>query len=95
MTDFLQILNKLFSKKRRQIKKSKQKASIGEINSRKATISSLKSSDKKELSVPILAIKTSKPKAKDIDIAMIETDDYCRTCCFKRAQVFAVLMRDI
>ena len=28
MTDFLQILNKLFSKKKKQINKSKQKASL-------------------------------------------------------------------
>ena len=40
MTDFLQTPNKLSSKKRRQINKSKQKASIEESSSRKATINS-------------------------------------------------------
>ena len=47
MTNFLQTPNKLSSKKKRQINKNKQKASIGEISLNKATINSLKSSDKK------------------------------------------------
>ena len=38
--DFLQMLNKLFSKKRRQINKSKRKISIGKTSSKKTTISS-------------------------------------------------------
>ena len=58
MTNFLQILNKLFSKNRRQINKSKQKASIKKISSKKSIISSLESSDKKELLIPIPIIKT-------------------------------------
>ena len=95
MTDFLQALNKLFSKKRRQINKSKRKTGIGEINSKKATISSLDSSDKKELPIPILVTKKSDSKAKDIDIAMIGADAYCTAGCLKRAQVFIISMRDI
>ena len=95
MTDFLQTPDKLFSKKRRQINKSKRKASIRETSSRKATISSLNSSDKKELPVPLMEIKTSKPKTKDIDIAMISADAYRAACCLKRAQVFTVSIRDI
>ena len=47
MTNFLQTPNKLSSKKRRQINKSKRKTSIAETNSKKATINSLDSSDKK------------------------------------------------
>ncbi len=43
MTDSLQTPNKLFSKKRKQINKSKRKASIGETSSRKATINNLDS----------------------------------------------------
>ena len=62
---------------------------------KKATISNLDSSDKKELPVSILAIKESDPKAKDIDIAIIGADTYCATCHLKRAQVFAISMRDI
>ncbi len=76
ITDFLQILDKLPSKKRRQINKSKQKASIGETSLRKATINSLDSSDKKELLVLLAVIKTLEPKVKDIDIAMICMDAY-------------------
>ena len=95
MTDFLQTLNKLSSKKRRQINKSKRKASIEESSSRKATINSLKSSDKKELPVPIPTTKISEPKAKDIDIAMIGADAYRAACYLKGAQVFVVLIRDI
>ena len=95
MTDFLQTPNKLSSKKKRQINKSKQKTSIGETSSKKATISSLDSSNKKELPVPILATKKSDPKAKDIDIAIIGADAYCAACRLKGAQVFVVSMRDI
>ena len=83
------------SKKRRQINKSKWKESIGETSLRKATISSLESFVKKELPVPIPTTKTSEPKAKDIDIAIIGTDAYCTACCLKRTQVFAVSRRDI
>ena len=95
MTDFLQTPNKLSSKKKRQINKSKRKASIEKSSSRKATINSLESFDKKELPVSILTTKTSKPKAKDIDIAMIGADAYCTACHLKGAQVFAVSMRDM
>ena len=95
MTDFLHTPNKLFSKKRRQINKSKQKTSIGETSVKKAIMRSLDSSDKKELPVPILATKKSNPKAKNIDIAMISADTYCAACRLKRAQLFAISMRDI
>ena len=95
MTNFLQTPNRLFSKKRRQINKSKQKTSIEETSSRIATISSFESFDKKELPIPILAIKESDPKAKDIDIAMIGANAYCTAFCLKGAQVFAISMRYI
>ena len=55
----------------------------------------MKNSNKKKLSVFILLIKTSEPKAKNINIAMIDTDVYCVTYCLKKAQVFVVFMRDI
>ena len=95
MTNFLQMPNKLSSKKRRQINKSKQKTNIGETSSKKATISSLNSYNKKKLPVPILATKKSDSKAENIDIAMISMDAYCIACRLERAQVFAVSMRDI
>ena len=95
MTNFLQTSNKLSSKKRKQINKSKRKASIGEFSLRKAIINSLESSNKKELPVPILITKISEPKAKDIDIAMIDADAYHAACRLKKNQVFAVSMRDI
>ncbi len=72
-------------KKRRQINKSKQKASIGETSSRKATINSLDTSDKEELPVLLAVIKTSEPKIKDIDIAMIGGDTYRAAYYLKRA----------
>ena len=95
LTNFLQTINKLSSKKRRQINKNKRKTNVGETSSKKATISSLDSFDKKKLPVPILATKKSDPKAKNIDIAMIGADAYCATSCWKKAQVFALSMRDI
>ena len=75
----------MFNKKRRQINKSRQKASKRETSSRKATISSLNSSVKKELLVPILTIKKVEPKAEDIDIAIIDADAYCAASCLKKA----------
>ena len=95
MTNFLQMPNKLSSKKKRQINKSKRKANIGETSSRKATINSLESFQKKELPVLILTTKTSKPKAKNIDIAMIGVDTYRAACRLKGAQVFAISMKNI
>ena len=80
MTDFLQEPNKLSSKKRRQINESKLKASIRETSSRKVTISSLDNSNKKKLPILILTTKTSEPKTKDIDIAMIGADVYHAVC---------------
>ena len=95
MTDFLQTPNKLANKKKKYRNKSKQKVSIKEITSKKAIISSLKNSDKKELPVPILATKTLKPKAKNINIAIIDMNAYFIACCLKKTQVFAILMKDI
>ena len=83
------------NKKRRQIKKNNRKASIGKTSLKKTTFSSLKSFDKKELPVPILVIKIFKSKAKDIDIAIIRINAYYIVCYLKKAQVFAVLIRDI
>ena len=85
MINFLQIPNKLSSKKKKQINKSKQNASIKETSSRKATISNLKSSDQKELPVPILVTKILKFKPKDIDIAMIDVDVYHIVYYLKKA----------
>ena len=95
MTDFLQMLNKLSSKKRRQINKSKKKTNIEETSSRKSIISSLDNYDKKELLISIPATKGLDPKAKDIDIAIIGTDAYDAACCLKRAKLFVVSMKNI
>lgn len=95
MTDFLQMPNKFSGKKKRQINKNKQKISKEETSSRKATIGSLNSSDKKKLPVSMPATKNSEPKAENIDIAMICTNTYCAACHWKEAQIFALSMRDI
>ncbi len=50
--------------------------------------------DKKELPVPLTAIKTSEPKAKNIDIAIIGADAYYAACHLKESQVFAISLRD-
>ena len=71
MIDFLQTSNKLSSKKKRQINKNKWKVSIKKTSLKKAIINSLESSN-----------KTSKPKAKNIDIAIICTDAYYAACYF-------------
>ena len=94
MIDFLQMPNKLFSKKIKKKNKSKQKANIKET-SLKATISILESSDKKELPVHIPVTKTLKSKAKNINIAMISADVYCIACYLKKTSIFAISMRNI
>ena len=85
MTNFLQMSDKLSSKKRRQINKNKQKTSIRKTYSRKFIIDSFDNFDKKKLSVPLIAIKTSKSMAKNINIAIISADTYYATCYCKRA----------
>ena len=47
MTDFLQTLNKLFSKKKRQINNNKQKANIEEISLKKLLLAVWKALIKK------------------------------------------------
>ena len=84
ITKFLQTLNKLSSKKKRQINNSKRKMSIGEISSKKAIISSLDSSDKKELPVSIPVSKKSDSQSKNIDIAIISANVYCAACHLKK-----------
>lgn len=95
MTDFLQIPNKSSNKKRREINKSKWKTSIGETSLKKGIISSLNSSDKKKLLIPILITKIWESKAQNIKIVMINMDTYCVTCHLKRTQVSIILMKDI
>lgn len=86
---------KLFSKKRRKIYKSNSKISLEETNLRKAIISSLNCPNKTKLLVFILPIIKSKPKAKDIDIAIIFVYSYYVIYSLKDAWVLVVSMRDI
>lgn len=81
MPDFLQMPNKLTDKKRRQINKSKPKASLRETSSKKVIIGSFNNFDKKVWSVSIPAIIKSKLQAKDIDIVMIAADTYRVASC--------------
>ena len=62
---------------------------------KKTIISNLKTSNKKELSVYIFAIKTSKFKVININIVIISADVYYVACHLKKTQVFAVSIRDI
>ena len=95
MTNLLQISNKLSNKKKRQINKIKLKANIREVSSRKATISYLKSFDRKKLSVLISATKISKPKAKNINIVIISAKVYYVVYYLKKVQMFAISLRNI
>lgn len=45
--------------------------------------------------LPIPVIIKSKPKIKNIDIAIISADAYCAASYSRRDQVFVVFMRDI
>ena len=95
ITDFLQTLNKLSSKKKKQINKSKQNKNIKKTSKRKATISSFDSFNKIAMLIPILTTKKSNPNAKDIDITIIGMDVYCATFHLKKAQVIAISMKNI
>lgn len=95
MTDFLQTPKKLSGKKKRPINKSNRKKSLKETNSKKAIISSSKNPRKKELSVSILVTIKLKPKAEDMDIAIISSDVYGAIFREKRDKVFAISMRNI
>ena len=70
----------MFNKKKRQINKSKQKASIKDISLRKAIISNLSNYDKEQLSIFLLAIKKSSSKIQDIDITMVSANTYYIVC---------------
>lgn len=87
--------NKFSSKKKRQINKSKQKISIREIKARKIIISSLNSFDKKKLPISILAIKKLNFKAKNANITMVKANQYYIVCYLKKAQVFAISIKNI
>lgn len=66
-----------------------------ETSTRKVIISNLSSSNKEQLPIPIPALKKSSLKTQIIDIAMIGTDAYHTTCHLKKAQVFAILIKDL
>lgn len=87
--------NKLFSNKRRQINKNKQKNNIGETSPSKTIIRSLSSSNKKQLPVLIPAIKELLLKIQNIDIIKIGTNAYDAAYRLKKAQVFAISMKYI
>lgn len=61
--------------KKKQINRSKRKVSIEKTSSEKVTISNLDSSNRKELLLAIPVTKSSEPKTKNIDIAMIDAPD--------------------
>ena len=95
ITSFLQLPNRLSSKKRRPINKNKKKTSIGETSLRKAIISSLNNFNKELLLMPIPEIKKLSPKTENINIDMIGANAYCAAYCLKRAQVFAISIKNI
>lgn len=61
----------------------------------KAPIINLNSSPKEQLPVYILIIKKLSPKNQAINIVMISTNVYCTAYYLKKAQVFAVLIKNI
>ena len=95
ITDFLQMMNKLSSKKRKLINKSKQKICIEKTTSRIPIINNWHNSNKKELQLSIPETIISKPKVKNIDIAMIDADAYCAAYYLKKASLFTLSIRDI
>ena len=52
-------------------------------------------SKKKRLSTLTLEVKVSTSVTKEVNVAMIDTDIYCITCKLKRAQVFAIFIKNL
>lgn len=58
-------------------------------------ISILDKSRKNSLPISTLKIKVSTLAIKQIDVTIISADTYCTTCRLKKAQVFAISIRNL
>lgn len=77
--------NKLFSKKKIQTNKSKQKISKGKTSPKQLLLAVWSALTKKNSQSPYQQQKKSDFKAKNIDISIIYADAYYITCCLKKA----------
>lgn len=74
---------------------SKHKKSIAKLNYKTVVISILDNFRKKGLPILILEIKASILNNKKIDVIIIDINTYWIACKLKKAQVFAVSIRDL
>ena len=92
LNDFLKTTEKIVKKKRRLAIAFKQKLNIGKQNFKTVDINTLGNSGKEKLPTSTLAPIFRKNVE---DVAMIGPDAYHLPQQLKRAQVFAILIRDL
>ena len=92
LNSFLKTTEKIVRKKRRLAIAFKQKSNIGKQNSKIVIFNTFGNSGKEELPTSTLATIFE----QDVEnVAMIDADAYRLACQLKRAQVFAILMKDL
>lgn len=92
LDDFLRTLQKILNKIRRLINVSKRKQSMNKQKLKIVVISFFDNSGIKNLLILIL---TSILDTKKVSIAIIDIDAYCAIYKLKRAQVFAMSIKDL
>lgn len=92
LDNFLRIPQKILNKKRQLIKASKQKESMNKQKSETVIINSFNNSDIESL---LILIRVSTLGIKKVDVAIIDIVAYPTTCQLKKAQVFAISIRDL
>ena len=85
-------MKKISDKIKRLINASQRKLALQKRKLKTIVISLLDNSSKKNM--PIL-LRIPKIGTKKANVAMIGEDTYCTTCRLKRAQVFAISMKDL
>ncbi len=92
INDFLKTPKKISDKKRRLINASKRKLAMQKQKSETVVVSLLDNSGKKDMPIPP---QTPPLSTKKVDVAMIDADAYRTACRLKKAQIFAVSMKDL
>lgn len=92
LDDFLNIIQKLSNKKRQLINISKRKLSMSKQKPKTIIISSLDNLGKENLTILVFTLILN---TNVVDIAIIDTNIYYLVYKLKRAQVFAVLIKNL
>ena len=92
LDEFLKTIEKIVKKKRRLAYSFNQKSNMGKQNSKTVVINIFSNSGKKKLPIATLLLIFE----KDVeDVAMISANVYGLVCQLKRAQVFAIFIKNL